>query len=88
MNKIITQLAGWLPAIILPAATFIQLFKIIQKKTAKGISITTWTLFLFANLGLYIYTEKFFEIQSILSLLLTAVLDLFIIIVILYFKKS
>lgn len=70
----LVNLMGWLPAIIFPGATLIQLIKIIQTNTATGVSIETWLLFSVANVGMYLYTEKYFAPQA-LALLLTAALQ-------------
>ena len=75
MNDILTNIAGWIPAIILPIATISQLVKILQEKTAEGVSLITWFLFGIANIGLYLFTEKYFALQSLVGLLGTAVLD-------------
>ena len=72
------QLSGWLPAIIIPMATIIQLSTIIKSRSAKGVSWLTWSLFGIANIGLYIYTEKYADIQSIAGLLGSACLDFII----------
>lgn len=84
MEYDVTSIAGFIPAIILPTASFIQLLKIIRVKSAHGVSITTWLMFGFANLGLYIYIDKFFEVQAILGMLLTAILNFVIVGVALY----
>ncbi|MGK7898119.1 MAG: hypothetical protein AB4372_32000 [Xenococcus sp. (in: cyanobacteria)] len=54
VSDIITDLAGWIPAIVLPTATTSQLVKITRSKSAQGVSLTTWLLFGIANVGLYI----------------------------------
>ena len=73
------ELAGWIPAIIFPSATSVQLIKIVREKTAGGVSILTWTLFGFANIGLYFYAEKYFSLQSLVGFLGTALLDFIIV---------
>lgn len=88
MNSLIVNILGWIPAIILPAATLSQLLKIIKEKTGKGVSILTWALFALANLSLYIYTEKYFSIQSLIGLLGTAILDIIIIIFAFKYKNQ
>ena len=70
----LVELAGWIPAIIFPSATSVQLIKIVREKTAVGLSVLTWILFGFANIGLYFYAEKYFALQSIIGLLGTAIL--------------
>lgn len=78
-SNLLVEVAGWIPAIIFPSATSVQLIKIAREKTAKGVSIITWVLFGFANIGLYFYAEKYFSLQSIIGLLGTAILDFIIV---------
>jgi hypothetical protein len=69
------ELAGWLPGLIFPGATALQFYKIWKGGTAKGVSISTWVLFAIANVGLYIYAQKYDSLQMIVGLLVTAALD-------------
>ena len=78
MNPHIINLAGWLPAIIFPAATLIQLLAIVKSRSTGGVSWLTWTLFGVANISVYIYTEKYLAVQSIVGFLGTALLDFMI----------
>lgn len=75
MHPILINLCGWLPAIIIPLATIIQLSSIIRNRSTAGVSALTWFLFGVANVGLYIYTEKYGDIQAIAGLLGSALLD-------------
>jgi len=75
MNPHIIDVAGWLPAIIFPVATLIQLIALLRSNSLKGISPTTWTLFGIANISIYIYTEKYLAVQTIVGFLGTALLD-------------
>ena len=52
-----------------------QFYKIWKEGTAKGVSISTWFLFAIANVGLYIYAQKYDSLQMIVGLLGTAALD-------------
>lgn len=88
MNDILTNIAGWIPAIILPIATISQLTKIVQEKTAEGVSLITWFLFGVANIGLYLFTEKYLALQSLVGLLGTAVLDFVILGVAFFYKRK
>ena len=67
MELNLVELSGWLPAIIIPVATFSQLLTLIKNKSSANVSTITWTLFGIANLGLYIYVEKYWELQSLIS---------------------
>ena len=75
MNSTIVSLSGWLPAVIIPMATLIQLTDILKRRSATGVSGLTWFLFGIANIGLYVYTEKYSSVQSIVGLLGPATLD-------------
>ena len=88
MSDFVTNLAGWIPAIILPAATISQLLKIVQSQSAEGVSLITWFLFGVANIGLYIFTEKYFALQSLIGLLGTAIMDFVIVAMIIVLKKK
>ncbi len=76
----IASLAGWIPALIFPLATAMQLATILRRKSADGVSITAWSLFALANVSLYAYLGKYAEPQAILSGLGTAALNLAIVI--------
>lgn len=86
MPSLTTEIAGWLPAVIFPAGALLQLVKVLPSKSAEGVSAVSWMLFGMANLGLYIYVEKYFSLQSILGFLGTAVLDFAIVALILLRK--
>jgi hypothetical protein len=79
MNETVTNLAGWIPAVILPTATLFQLIKIIRSKSAAGVSLMTWFLFGLANIGLYVFTEKYQAPQTLIGLLGTAALNFMIV---------
>ena len=88
MHKALVNFAGWIPAIILPAATLFQLVKIARLKTAEGVSLMTWLLFGIANLALYIYTEKYFDLQPLIGLIGTALLNFVIVGLVLRFRTN
>lgn len=79
MPPIVIELSGWLPAIIIPTATLIQLYSVAKSESSEGVSRLTWTLFGIANIGLFIYTEKYTSIQAIVGLLGPAVMDFMIV---------
>jgi uncharacterized protein with PQ loop repeat len=68
------NLAGWVPAIIFPVATLIQLISILRR-SSQGVSWVAWTLFGVANISVYIYTEKYLAAQTIIGFLGSALLD-------------
>jgi len=75
MPSQIVELSGWLPAIVFPVATLIQLLAILRSNSVRGVSPMTWTLFGIANIAVYIYTEKYLALQTIIGFLGTALLD-------------
>ena len=88
MKATVTNLVGWIPAIVLPVAAFFQLFQIARQKSAAGVSLATWLLFGIANVSLYIFTEKYSAPQCILGLLGTAVLNFAIVGLIIFFRRK
>lgn len=75
----LAQIAGILPAVVFPAATLLQLLKIVRRRSAAGVNVWTWLLFGFANVAIYFYAERYTEWQAIVGMLLTAVLDFIIV---------
>jgi len=80
----INYIAGILPAIVFPVATLMQLVRMVRKRSAAGVSVTTWLLFGLANVALYVYAERYAEWQTIAGMLVTAVLDFVIVALALY----
>lgn len=74
-----TSLVGILPAIIFPAATFLQIVRMLRERSTAGVSVVTWLLFGVANIALYVYAERYAEWQAIAGLLLTALFDFVIV---------
>lgn len=74
------QALGVVPAIIFPIASLVQLIAIIRSQTGRGISVVTWSLFILANLCLFMYMENRGELQAIATTMLTAAIQLVIVI--------
>lgn len=64
MHNWIIELCGWLPGIVFPTASILQLVKLIQSKTSEGVSVITWFLFAFANIGTFVYIQKYTAPQT------------------------
>lgn len=79
---------GMIPAIIFPAATMIQIIHLLRVKNAAGVSALSWSAFAVGNLALYVYTEKYLEWQALLGLLGTALLQFYLIVLILYYQRQ
>lgn len=88
MNESLTNLSGWIPAIVLPTAALIQLIKLVQTRSSEGVSLMTWLLFGFADIGLYVFTEKYAAPQSIIGMLGTAILSFIVVALILCYRKG
>ena len=88
MPNTITNLAGWIPAVVLPTATLSQLVKIVRSQSVEGVSLMAWLLFGIANVGLYIFTEKYFALQALIGLLGTAIMDFVIVTMIIIIGKD
>ena len=79
MKRKLIEVAGWLPAIFIPLATFLQLLQVFNAPSVAGVNWATWLMFGFANIGFYIFTEKYTSYQSILGFLGTALIDFVIV---------
>jgi uncharacterized protein with PQ loop repeat len=82
------EFIGYIPAVVFPTATIIQLLHLYKTKTSEGVSPITWGAFALGNVSLYTYTEKYTELQSIVGLLVTSVLQLFIIMLVFKYRKN
>ncbi|WP_306523793.1 hypothetical protein [Rheinheimera sp.] len=82
------ELAGYVPAIIFPAATLMQLWHLLKTKTSDGVPALTWLAFAIGNLCLYVYAEKYTELQSIIGQLATAALQIYVVYLIIKYRRS
>lgn len=83
----LSQIAGILPALIFPAATLMQLVRLLRSRSPGEVSVLAWFLFGIANLGIYFYAERYTEWQAIVGMLLTAAIDFVIVGVALYYRQ-
>ena len=82
------ELIGYIPAIIFPVATLMQLGHLLKTKTSDGVPPLTWLAFAVGNISLYIYAEKYTELQSILGQLATAGLQVYVVVLIYRYRKK
>jgi uncharacterized protein with PQ loop repeat len=82
------EVIGYIPVIVFPVASLIQLYQLYQSKSAVGLSTATWIAFAIGNLSLYIYTEKYFEPQAIITLLGTFCVQVVVVLYALYLRKA
>jgi uncharacterized protein with PQ loop repeat len=88
MNSSFIQFFGWIPAVIFPLACLIQLLKILREQSASGVSVMAWVAFGFANISLYVYTEKYSSLQTIIGMLGQAIIDFTIASSAIYFSQK
>lgn len=84
----VIEIFGYIPAIVFPTATIIQLLHLVKAKSSEGVSPITWGAFALGNVSLYIYTEKYSQFQSIVGLLVTSALQLIIIVLVFKYRKK
>ena len=60
---------GWVPAVVFPTASFLQLFALARRGKADGVSIATWSLFGVANVCLYLTIGEWVKPQVVISTL-------------------
>jgi uncharacterized protein with PQ loop repeat len=88
MTFSLIQLSGWIPAVIFPLACLMQLVKIFREQSADGVSVLAWIAFGFANISLYVYTEKYSSLQTIIGMLGQAMIDFTIAFFSVYFSQK
>lgn len=81
------ELVGYIPAIIFPVATLMQLVHLLKTKRSDGVPALTWAAFALGNISLYIYAEKYTELQSIIGQLSTAALQLYVVYLIVLYRR-
>ena len=82
------QLLTWAPFIFFPLSYLLQIIKVIEKKSEKGQDVWSYFLFFLANLGAFLFIEKFGDVRAIGGFLLTALLQIISVIVILQYSKK
>jgi hypothetical protein len=88
MPSSVVEVSGYIPAVVIPIATAIQLISLLRNGKTSGVNWVSWFLFGVSNIGLYVYTEKYTSVQSIVGLLGSAALDFAIVVVVLCGQKS
>lgn len=82
------QLAGLIPAIVFPLASLSQLIAIARRRSAEGVSIATWLMVGFANISLFIYSEKYVDLLNIIALLGAALLNFCVASMAIFYQRS
>ena len=82
------QMLGIIPAIIFPAASLSQLLAILRRRSADGVSVTTWVLVGIGNIALYVYNGLYADIFNIAALLGAAFLNFCVAGTAIYFQRK
>ena len=61
--QVVEDAVGWVPAVVFPVATILQLVSLIHRGRADGVSATTWALFALANACLYVTIHEWLRPQ-------------------------
>ena len=87
-SELIIQIAGAIPAIIFPLGSLTQLYAVVSRRSADGVSALTWFFAGFANICLYVYTQKYDEWEAIVAFLFSSVLNFAVCILALYYRRK
>jgi hypothetical protein len=67
--SLVLSAVGWVPAVVFPSASFLQLFALARRGRSDGVSVTTWSLFAVANVCLYLTIGEWTKPQVVISTL-------------------
>ncbi|MGV6859356.1 MAG: hypothetical protein ACWA5X_10310 [bacterium] len=88
MSPELLKLIGLIPALIFPAASLVQLLTILKRRQADGVSLLTWVMVGVANVSLFVYTQKYTDVLTIMALLGTAVLNFTVALTAWYYQRQ
>jgi len=66
---------GWVPAVVFPAASVLQLMALLRRGKSDGVSVLTWSLFAVANVCLYLTIGEWGRPQVIATTLGSALVQ-------------
>lgn len=72
---------GWIPSVVFPLASLIQLVSLVRRGTSNGVSLLTWSMFALANVCLYLTIGEWTKPQVIASTLGAAAVQVAIVVV-------
>ena len=87
-SEFVIQIAGAIPAIIFPLASLTQLYAVVSRRNADGVSALTWFFCGIANICLYVYTQKYDEWEAIVAFLGSSVLNFAVCGLALYYRRK
>ena len=74
-----SKILGIIVNLLLPFGTFLQLYKIYKNKSSKGVSLITWALQIFGNIGLYFLEGHYDDPMTLIGSFGTSIICAFII---------
>lgn len=72
---------GWIPSVVFPLASLIQLVSLVRRGRSNGVSLLTWSMFALANVCLYLTIGEWTKPQVIASTLGAAAVQVAIVVV-------
>jgi uncharacterized protein with PQ loop repeat len=72
---------GWIPSVVFPLASLIQLVSLVRRGKSNGVSLVTWSMFALANVCLYLTIGEWTKPQVIASTLGAAAVQVAIVVV-------
>jgi uncharacterized protein with PQ loop repeat len=88
VNKYFYETITWLPGIVFITGYLIQIFKIYKTPYPEEVEKYTFLMILLANIGAYLFTNKFFSLKAISAYIIPSVLQIIIIAYSDYKKKN
>ena len=73
------EIAGWVPAVVFPTASLLQLLRLLKIEDTEALSVSTWLMMALANICMFIFMEKYWAPQAILANLLNAAIQIVIV---------
>ena len=69
----------WIPAVSFPLSHLVQIFKMLRAKEVGGLSVVTFAMYFFGNMGAYLFAAKYLDPRTLLSFVLTGILEIVIV---------
>ena len=82
------SLVGWVPAVVFPTASVLQLLALARRGRSDGVSALTWSLFALANFCLYLTVGEWLRPQVIITTVGTGLLQVVVVVMILRLRKA
>jgi hypothetical protein len=78
----------WMPVIFFPGSHMVQIHKMLREGSAAGVSAATFAGYFFGNMGAFLFAEKYTDIRTLLSFVLTAILEVIIVSMVAYYNGN